>query len=160
MFGFLFRKAQATVDNAISQLLWGLLIAVPLLVGAGFATAALSGYLHKLYEPESANLILAAGFAAIGSLVAIIYAARSGPPPVDSPAEEAETTDETAVGFSETDREAVMAALSAAAPMALPPVLRSLFRNLPIVLVIAVAAFILSQTGREESAAEAPAAAE
>ena len=33
-FNFIYRKAQATVDNALAQLLWGLLMVVPLLIGA------------------------------------------------------------------------------------------------------------------------------
>ena len=75
-FGFLYRKAQATVDNAIAQLVWGLLMVVPLLVALGFTTAAGSNYLHRHYEPEIANLILAGVFFAISAVIAIGYAVR------------------------------------------------------------------------------------
>lgn len=155
MLGFIFRKAQATVDNAISQLVWGMLVAVPLLVSAGFATAALSGHLQKIYEPEIANLILAAGYAAVGLLVAAVYALRGAVQPAAAEASETESVEEAsdATGrLGEADRDFVFSALTSAVPFALPPVFAALLRNLPLVLLVAVAAFILT---REQPSAEA-----
>jgi hypothetical protein len=155
MLGFIFRKAQATVDNAISQLVWGLLMAVPLLVAAGFATAALSGHLHKIYAPEIANLILAAGYAAVGLLVAAVYALRGAVQPAAEEAGEAEAgqdASEATGPLSDSDRDFVFSALSGAVPFAIPPVLAAVLRNLPLVLLIAVAAFILT---RDQPAPEA-----
>jgi hypothetical protein len=152
MLGFIFRKAQATVDNAISQLVWGLLIAVPLLVAAGFATAALSGRLQKLYEPEIANLIVAAGYAAVGLLVAAVYALRGTGQPAAVEVSEAvpgEAAVAAAGPFSESDRDLVLSALSTAAPFAVPPLLAAALRNLPLVLLVAVAAFVLTRDAPE-----------
>jgi hypothetical protein len=154
--GFLYRKAQATVDNAIAQLVWGLLMVVPLLVALAFVTAAGSHYLYRNYDPEIANLILAAIFFAISAVIAISYAVRK---PETAASEEAkaqeEANTEAASGsasesplaaFSSADRDILLAALTSAAPYAIRPVLTAAFRNLPLLLVIAVAAFVLSRT--------------
>lgn len=47
-----------------------------------------------------------------------------------------------------------MAALTSAAPIALPGVLRMLMRNLPLTLLIAAVAFVLMQPARGAGAAE------
>lgn len=161
--GFLFRRAQATVDNAIAQLVWALLIAVPLIVAIGFATAAASAYLHRLYEPEMANLMVAGAYALLTAGVAIVYALRRpGPALTDGEAEAAQAADQSTAGdekpsrdVSSAERDMLLTALTTAAPIALRPVMAALFRNLPIVLAIAVGAFILSR-GAAAINAEAP----
>lgn len=153
-FSFLFRKAQATVDNAIAQLVWGLLIAVPLLVALGYATAAISTYLHRLYEPEIADLIVAGSYAAVAAVMGVIYLVRNpGSQAAQANAEdnaEAETpatADEAPFRtLGAAEREMLLTGLLTAAPMAIRPLMTALFRNLPIVLAIAVAAFILTRT--------------
>lgn len=152
-FGFLFRKAQATVDNAIAQLVWGLLIAVPLLVALGYATAAISTYLHRQYEPEIADLIVAGSYAAIAAVMGIVYVVRN--PITQAPQENAEdsaateplaTTEESPFSsLGAAEREMLLTGLLTAAPMAIRPLMTALFRNLPIVLAIAVAGFILTR---------------
>lgn len=158
--GFLFRRAQATVDNAIAQLVWALLIAVPLIVAVGFATAAASAYLHRLYEPEMANLMVAGAYALLTAFVAMIYALRRpGPALTDGGSETAQAADQSTAGHenpsrdvNSTERDMLLTALTTAAPLALRPVLVALFRNLPIVLAIAVGAFILSRGAAATSA--------
>ena len=59
MFGSLFRKAQATVDNAIGQLVRTVLIALPFVVAMGFATAAATSWLVREYGLENGLLTLA-----------------------------------------------------------------------------------------------------
>ena len=156
MFGlnFLYRKAQATVDNAIAQLVWGVLMALPLLVALGFATAAAANYLHKLYEPEIANLIVAGAFALLGVIMAIAYAMRT---PETAASEEAKAeAEEAAAGangggsepgpsWSPADREVLLSALTTAAPFAVRPLAGALFRNLPVLLAIAVTVFVLTR---------------
>jgi vacuolar-type H+-ATPase subunit I/STV1 len=161
MFGFgsIFRKAQATVDNAIAQLVWGLLIAVPLLVALGYATAAVSTVLHRLYEPEIADLIVAGSYAAIAAVMGLIYvvrkpgAAAEAAPTADE--QSAEATEEAAEApfrsFSPAEREMLLSGLMTAAPLAIRPLLAALFRNLPIVLAIAVAGFILTRAASSEA---------
>jgi type VI protein secretion system component VasK len=151
--GFIFRKAQATVDNAIAQLVWGLLMVVPLLVAVGFATAAAASYLHRVYEPEIANLIVAGAYAFAAALMAIIYAVRRAEPAAgeepkaqDDNAAQSEAADSDAgAAMNAADREVMLAALTTLAPLTIRPVLTALFRNLPIVLAIAVAAFVLTR---------------
>lgn len=153
-FGFLFRKAQATVDNAIAQLVWGLLIAVPLLVALGYATAAISTVLHRLYEPEIADLIVAGTYASIAAVMGIVYVVRN--PVVQDSQENAEdiaaaetpaTADEAPFrSLGAAEREMLLTGLLTAAPMAIRPLMSTLFRNLPLVLAIAVAGFILTRT--------------
>lgn len=157
-FGFLFRKAQATVDNAIAQLVWGMLIAVPLLVALGFATAASSSYLHRLYEPEIADLIVAGTYAAIAAVMGLIYLVRkpaqSAPDATNEPeaAEAAVDTGEPPLrSFSAAEREMLLTGLMTAAPLAIRPLIGALFRNLPIILAIAVAGFILTRTAAATS---------
>ncbi len=170
-FGFLFRKAQATVDNAIAQLVWGLLIAVPLLIALGYATAAVSTYLHRLYEPEIADLIVSGTYAAIASVMGLIYVVRNPATPsaTDDTTDEAVTADATSAedeaplrSLSAAEREMLLTGVMTAAPMAIRPLLGALFRNLPIVLALAVAGFILTRAASSTSEMEpsAPAAAE
>jgi hypothetical protein len=153
VFGLLVRKAQATVDNAIGQLVNGIIVAVPLLVAAGFATASLSGWLHRHYEPELSNLILAGGFGGIGLLAALVVNAtgtKSATPPEQPKADakaQAEAVPNESGATRSQDIELLIASLTSAAPIAVPMVFRSLLRNLPVVLVILVAAFILTRPG-------------
>jgi hypothetical protein len=152
MFGFgsIFRKAQATVDNAIAQLVWGLLIAVPLLVALGYATAAVSTVLHRRYEPEIADLIVAGSYAAIAAVMGLIYVVRNP----GAAAEVAPAADEQSAEATEAAAEAPFRSFSGlmtAAPLAIRPLLAALFRNLPIVLAIAVAGFILTRAASSEA---------
>jgi NhaP-type Na+/H+ or K+/H+ antiporter len=153
--GFLYRKAQATVDNAIAQLVWSLLVIVPVAVALGFATAAVAEYLHRVYEPVIANLIMAGIFLALAGLAAAGYALRK---PETVASEEAKAQeqaarhaeDDTAAAlpfFSDADREMLLSALAAAAPFAVRPLLTTAFRNLPIVLLVAAVAFIMTRPG-------------
>ena len=159
--GFLYRKAQATVDNAIAQLVWGLLMVVPLLVAVGFTTAAASNYLNRLYEPEIANLIIAGVYTLIAAVMAIMYALRK---PETAASEEAKAQEQAAAdsaesgeeqdqSYSSVDRDLMMAALTSAAPYAIRPVIGTLFRNLPVVLAVGVAAFVLTRATQAEAEA-------
>jgi hypothetical protein len=162
--GFIYRKAQATVDNAIAQLVWGLLLVVPLLIASGFATAAGANYLYRHFEPEIANLVLAGIFLAIAAVIAIAYAMRK---PETAATEEMKAQQQAAAEaagadegdsrlstFSTADRDILLAALTSAAPYAIRPVLGAAFRNLPLLLVIAVIAFVLTRPSPAETTPE------
>ncbi|MFN3868087.1 MAG: hypothetical protein ACK4MF_03350 [Hyphomicrobiaceae bacterium] len=158
MFGFLFRRAQATVDNAISQVVNRAIIAVPFIVAAGFLTAAAAGWLHRHYDAETAHLILASGFATIGLLTALILNTRGdrgGTDTVTSTAEQSAAGIEAempsaAASLSAADRELLMSTLSAAGPLALPVLFRFVSRNLPIIMAIVAAIFIFTRAGSED----------
>jgi hypothetical protein len=150
MFGSLFRRAQATVDNAIDHAVNRVLVAIPFLIAAAFGTAALSMRLNREFGAETGSLILAGGFVVVGLFVALIVHSRADKPaePVNEAAETAERAADEAVdpAMANVDRELVMAALTTAAPLALPAVLRAVGRNLPIVAAVAAAAFIMSRS--------------
>jgi hypothetical protein len=159
MFGSLFRRAQATVDNAIDSVVNRAIVTIPFLVAAGFGTAALAMRLNREFGAETGSVILAFGFVGVGLLAALIVHGRRSRPAevVEEAAESAERTAEAATepGISDVDRELVMAALTTAAPLALPAILRALGRNLPLVAAIAAAGFVMTRdlrgTGRDEA---------
>jgi hypothetical protein len=147
---FVFRKAQATVDNAMARLVWTMLMVVPLIVAVGFGTAAASAYLHRIYEPEIADLIVAGAYVVVAIVMAIAYASRT---PETAASEESKAQEEADASptsaessmFGDAEREMVIAALTTAAPFALPRILAVAFRNLPVLVVLGVVAFILSR---------------
>ena len=59
MFANLFKRAEASVDNAIGDLGNRLVIAVPFLIATGFAAASLSMAFNKAYGAEIGNLLVA-----------------------------------------------------------------------------------------------------
>lgn len=158
MFGHLFRRAQATVDNAIGMAISRALVAIPFLVAAAFGVAALSVRLNRHYDPEIANLILAGLFTVVGAITALLVYGRS---PAETPVA-AETSIAAAASeapaaaeplkLSAEDKDLLVAALSTAAPMALPGLLQLIWRNLPLLLAVGVALFtLLRATGAAES---------
>lgn len=160
MFGFLFRRAQATVDRAVDHIVHRLLIAIPFLIAGGFGTAALAIRLNREFGPETTSLIMAGGFAVLGLVVALIIRARSeAPAESEAAAEEPAAQTSAAAGvegpdLSSTDRDLIMAALTSAAPIAIPAVVRTIGRNLPLVAAVAAAAFIISRDGQGSTALE------
>jgi hypothetical protein len=152
---FVFRKAQATVDNAMAKLVWTLLMVVPLIVAVGFGTAAASAYLHRIYEPEIADLIVAGAYGVVAIVMAIAYAMRT---PETAASEEAKAQEEVETSpastqssmFGDAEREMVIAALTTAAPFALPRIMAVAFRNLPVLAVLGVVAFVLSRSSTAE----------
>ena len=54
------------------------------------------------------------------------------------------------------DRELLMAAFTSAAPIAVPALLRTIIRNLPLVLAILSALFVLTRPSEQSAEADAP----
>lgn len=160
MFGFLFRRAQATVDRAVDGLVHRIIIAIPFLIAGGFGTAALALWLNREFGPETGSLILAGGFAALGLVAALILRTRSeAPAEGDGATEEAAAQASATAGaegpdLSSTDHELIMAALTSAAPVAIPALVRTVGRNLPLLAAVAAAAFIISRDGQNGAALE------
>lgn len=150
MFGSLFRRAQATVDNAIGQIVNRAIVAIPFLVAAGFGTAALSMRLNRELGPETGSLVLAVVFGVVGLITALVVHLRSEKPvALGDDTEEAAAPDSNAASegpdTADIDRELVMAALTTAAPIALPGLLRTIGRNLPLVAALAAAVFVIAR---------------
>lgn len=166
IFGSLFRRAETAVENILDQALARVMVAVPLLVAAGFATAAASGYVNARYGSETGNLIMAGAFVLLGLLVAAYVAtwssaqsaaeAEASASVSASTGEQAETLGTGQQAMSESERELFNAMLASAAPIALPGLVRVLLRNIPLLLALVVAAYVFSrQTGPNDPDAAA-----
>lgn len=161
LFQSVIRRAEAAIESVLDQALARALVALPLLVAAGFATAALSTYVNAQYGEQTGQLIMAGAFAGLG-LVAMLYVSivGSGTPETgeaatatgaSEPAEGSPSDDSAAVrALGDAERELVTTMLVSAAPVAVPGIMRTLIRNLPLVLLILVVAFILSRAGAGE----------
>ncbi len=161
MFSALFNRAQATVDNAISQALNRAILAVPFVLATAFALAALTSYLRRELGEDAGLLAMAGVLGVIGLLMTLVVAtsrAVAGPVPMaeieEAPVEGSKEREAT-LG-AEVDKEMLTAALASMAPMALPTILRVLFRNLPLLIVIAVFLFSITREGSSDPATAAP----
>lgn len=159
IFQSVLRRAEAAIDNVVEQALARVLIALPLLVAAGFGTAALSTYVNARFGAQNGHLVMAGGFAVLG-LLAMLYVSLTAAPArsdgeatdaaghaqgegsADSSAESSGTRSD----LSDSERELFTAVLASAAPIAVPSVVRTLVRNLPLVLVVLIVAFVLSRS--------------
>lgn len=145
IFGTLMRRAQHSVDTAVSHAINKVLIALPFVVAAGFGTAALSLRLNRELGPEIGNLVLAGIFCLVGLIAAFALRTRADHPAVAEP--QAATSEEKVQSaasepMTPADRELLMAALTTAAPIALPGILRILLRNLPLLAVVVALGYV------------------
>lgn len=152
MFNSLFRRAEATFDHAISSALARLIVAIPFLVAAGFATAAASSYLTRTLGDENGYLILAAIFAVVGLLAWV--AAKTNSTSVTERVEELAKVEEAtaqaagpteASGAPIADSELIRSAMTAVGPIALPLIARLVVKNLPLIAALAAAGFVLTR---------------
>jgi len=152
MLQSLFRRAEATVDNAIASVLARALVAIPFLVAAGFGTAALAIYAYDNFGVAAGNLLLAAVFCVVGLVCAAVVAIRFRSKPAADSSTGEQPAGEAAAGkplFDPVDRDVMAAVATAVGPIALPLVLRTVMRNLPLLAAIAAAGFVLSRNGGE-----------
>ena len=77
MFASLFKRAEASVDNAVGDLGNRIVIAVPFLIALGFGAYSLSLTWTRFYGPEVGNLLVAAAFSVVGLIAAIVVKTRS-----------------------------------------------------------------------------------
>lgn len=150
MFARLFRRAEASVDNAIGDIGNRLIVAVPFLIAIGFATTSLSITLNKAYGPEIGNLIVAGVFCTFGIIAALILRTRTGSraKAMEAAAEETPKTEaeiETGAAGSIFDDETVMAVVSSAAPVIVPALIRTGLKNWPLLLSIAAGLYVVSR---------------
>lgn len=150
MFAALMNRAQATVDNAIGQAFNRALIAIPFVLAGAFATAALAFRLVREFGPETANLILACIFLVVGLVCAAAFRTRpASAATIDEavPASLSGSEEQQSAGapLDGPDRELLLAAATSAAPIAIPALLRAIIRNLPLVLAVLSAIFVLTR---------------
>lgn len=139
-------RAQRAIDTLVSKYVTRVVVAVPFVIALGFGTAAASVKLTELYGNLVAHTVLAATFAAAG-LAAAAAIALSGPAPVAVVSEEttgqatvAEEASEAATG---PESELLLSAIGALGPAAMPGLLRFLLANVPLLVGVAVLAYLL-----------------
>jgi hypothetical protein len=150
MFATLFKRAEASVDNAIGDLGNRVVIAIPFIIALGFAAASLSHALERTYGPEIGNLLVAGAFCLLGLVVAVVVKIRSRSRVL--PSGEAEgldsataAADDATAGHSIFDDETLMAVITSAAPIIIPAVLRTTMKNWPILLGAAASLYVFSR---------------
>lgn len=165
MFESLLVPVARAVESAIARYAIWVAVAVLFLIAAGFATAALAIYLVELYGALLAYTLMALLFVALGTVGAAVAQIILAPPQAepmetesDAETAEAEETGTGAVANVPLPPEFVMAALSSAAPAAAPVIARSILRNLPLLIVVAILAYLFSLTAGSEEPAEQTAA--
>lgn len=153
MFQALFKRAERSIDQAVSKIAMRALAAVPLLIAAGFATAALTVKLVESYGAMTGYALMAVLFTVIGvvGLAIVGVNSRSGAAEegateepeaaADNPGSQEEQTPD--IGDLLTPE--VRALMTSAMPVAIPGLLRGVGRNLPLIFVLAVVAFVISQ---------------
>ena len=136
-------RAQRSVDLLVTKYVTRIAVAVPFVIALGFGTAAASAKLAEMYGSIIANSVLAATFCLVG-LIAASVIALSGPKQAEA-VTGADATTAAAVGMKEAavSQDLLLTTLAAVGPAALPAVLRLVFRNLPVMLAVAVILYIL-----------------
>lgn len=160
MFQSLFKHAEATVDHAVTGLVFKMLVAIPFLIALGFLTAAATIYLNRRFDVEVGYLIMTGAFLIVGVFAAAVLNNHDGA--ASSPTEHSRETPPASKAASRTedsalnsaDHEMLMAALAAIGPAAAPALVRLLLRNLPLVATIAAAGFVLTRPATEQAPLE------
>lgn len=166
MFAGLINRAQATVDNAIGQIVNRAIIAMPFIIALGFGTAYGFLRLQREFDTETATLAMALGFSVLGLFAALILGRggrTSEASAANTAAEETATatagasTEAPAAGIGAADKELLIAALTTAGPIALPSIVRLLMKNLPIVAALVALLFVMTRSAPDGvSAASTP----
>ncbi|WP_333793826.1 hypothetical protein [Hyphomicrobium sp.] len=152
MFQGLLKRAERSIDHVIARFLSRALVAVPLIVAAGFATAAMAVKLVELYGPFAAYVCMAVLFAVIGLVTMAVVSSGSHTDTepetseaVSAASESGEGDDEGSGGAADFLTPEIRSLLTSIGPAALPPVARGVGRNLPLILFLAVVAYIISR---------------
>jgi hypothetical protein len=147
MLQAIINRAQRSIDTLVAKYVTRAAVAVPFVIALGFGTAAATVKLVELYGSMTAYAVVAAMFGGVGMLAAAAIA-LSGPNPTvavaTGVAEESTTGSEQEMApQSSADPELLLTAIGAIGPAAFPVLLRTIFRNLPLVLGVLVLAYLL-----------------
>ena len=164
MFEALFSRAQKTVEISVERAVTRALMALPFLAALAFGAAALSICLVQDYGAIGGFGAMAGLFALLGLVVWAVSAFGSTPVAPESPAEtdlaapseSRAQIDATTSPVSDVDRELILAALTSAAPIAVPGLTRMMVRNLPLILAAAAALFVLSRPAVTTASEDVP----
>ncbi|MEZ5816419.1 MAG: hypothetical protein R3D44_04995 [Hyphomicrobiaceae bacterium] len=149
MLQTLFRRAEATVDNAVTAILVRVLVAIPFLVAAAFATAAGHTFAVEQLGPALGSLAVAGAFVILGLVVAAFSYGGSGSSAASmqasSDAGAAHADGQEKQLLDPIDRDVARAVLAAVSPAILPIAFRVAAKNLPLVAVVAAAGYVMSR---------------
>ncbi len=173
MFRGLLNDAKSAMGAVLAKYLARASVAVPFLIAAGFAIAAITIMLVDRYGQVTAYWIMAAALALIGAIASLVVSVKE---------QEEEAAEEAAAETADTSAASATAAVAEAAaqnpmalltmlsalpmgPASLVPALRLLARNLPLVVLLAAITFVLwpsksAEAGAETAVGEAPESSE
>jgi hypothetical protein len=157
MFQAVVHTAQRAVDSTIAKLMTRAAVAVPLVIAAGFGTAALTVTLTETFGPALSYTMMAGLFVALGGITAAVVSAN-GAAQVQPKEPPSVAEDVAEVAAPLLDRDTLVALLTTAGPVALPQLLRLAARNLPLLVmavIVAIFFFGRSVTPCEGETAEA-----
>jgi Na+-transporting methylmalonyl-CoA/oxaloacetate decarboxylase gamma subunit len=147
MFQGLFQRAEITIDGIVAKYMGRALVAVPLLVACGFATAAATVKLIEVYGPAIGCAIMAGVFAVLTLLTMAVVSGGQTAESANAASEQANSEEPAQIG-SELEglfTPELRAVLGATAPMALPVVTRAVMRNLPVLIMLALIIYVFSR---------------
>jgi hypothetical protein len=153
MFQAIVQKAEGAVSSAVAAVVWRAAVAVPLVIAAGFGTATLAVKLSQAYGPTLASTIMAWLFVAVAGITAVIMSRKEqvAEPEAEEPGP---TLAENAAEFAAPllERDTIVPLLATAGPVALPALLRTAARNLPLlVMAVIVALFYFGRSIASDS---------
>jgi hypothetical protein len=154
MFQGLLKRAERSIDSAVTKVVDRALMAAPLVVAGGFATAALTVWLVEHYGHVTAYALMASAFALIGLITMAVLgvgsAAKASSESAAPEPEQAAGASDDADAASDMDLTALLtpevrAILASIAPAAVPGIARGVTRNIPLILLLAVVGFVISR---------------
>jgi Na+-transporting methylmalonyl-CoA/oxaloacetate decarboxylase gamma subunit len=157
MFQDLFRRAETTIDGIVAKYMGRALVAVPLIVACGFATAAATVKLVELYGAPIGCAIMALVFGVLGLLTMAVVSGGHAPEEASFAPEEAAEPSRIGSEFDAFLTPELRSLVGATAPMALPVVARTVMRNLPLLIMLAVVIYIFSRFGKSSDDVESDA---
>jgi hypothetical protein len=145
VFRGLIRDAKAAAGAVILKYVARASVAVPFLIAAGFATAAITAMLVERYGSKMAYWVVAGAFTVIGAVAMLVVTVKEQEEEVAEAEAVAADTPEVA---KEVAMQAPLALISALLASPMGPtsafgIARLLGRNLPLVLLLVVAGFLL-----------------
>ena len=157
MFQAVVQRAQRAVDSTLAKLMTRAAVAVPLVIGAGFGTAALTVTLTETYGPALSYTMMAGLFVVLGGITAAVVSGNGASKEQAEEPAPSVAEDVAEVAAPLLDRDTLVALLTTAGPVALPGLLRLAARNLPLLVAAVIVAFFFfgrSVASDEPDAAE------
>jgi hypothetical protein len=159
VFRTLINDAKAAAGAVIGKYAVRASVAVPFVVAAGFGTAASTLILAERFGSMAAYGMMAAGFAALGVIAAIVVSVKEQEEAVaDSAAEKNDTAEVATDAAAQAAVQVPLALLGTLLTTPLGPGAavggaKVLGRNLPLVLLLALVALLFWPTRTDEAAA-------